>query len=90
MMNATWPLAIFSGDDDTLYLSCFGRDYVFAKRNIERLSRYRSVFSTGLRIEHNLPWYPSFVVFWVSPFRGRTHFFALKKELESFGYAVHE
>ena len=86
--NVTIPFARLSGDGNGLRLSCLGRDYVFLKSNIERLSRYRGMLSIGLHIEHTVPLYPKFVVFWVSalPWGGR--FLVLKEKLESAGYSV--
>jgi hypothetical protein len=85
------PFAVLSGDRNALRLSCFGRDYVFHKTTMERLSRYRGLVSLGLRIEHTVPIFPSFVVFWDSPFAwSRAPFARLKEKLESLGYTVHE
>jgi hypothetical protein len=88
--NVTMPFAVISGDRNALRLSCFGRDYVFHKTTIERLSRYRGLFSLGLRIEHTVPVFPSFMVFWVSIAWSRKSFARLKEKLESLGYTVHE
>src|SRR5438045_584648 len=84
------PYAILSGYRDALRLSCFGREYVFPKSNIESLSKQRLLFATGLRIKHTVPTYPQFALFGVSALPWSTHFSALKKELESLGYTVWE
>jgi hypothetical protein len=89
-LGASWPLAILSGDGDASRLSCFGREYVFLRSNIESLSKQRGMFSIGLRIKHTVPTYPQFVVFWVPPFPRSARFSSLKKELESLGYTVWE
>lgn len=87
--NASMPLATLSGDQHALKLSCLGRDYVFLKSRIERLSRHRGIFSVGLRIEHHEESLPQFVVFWASAFFFWTWgFFLLKTRLESLGYEV--
>ena len=86
-MNVTIPYARLSGDGNSLRLSCSGRDHVFHSSNIESLSRYR-MFSIGLRIEHTVPTYPRFVVFWVSPFPWGRGFSMLKEKLERLGYSV--
>ena len=86
--NVTIPFARLSGDRNALRLSCFRRDYVFDTSNIEGLSRHRGLFSIGLRIEHTVPLYPKFVVFWVSSFPWGRRFLTLKGELERLGYRV--
>jgi hypothetical protein len=48
------------------------------------LSRYRGFTSSGLQIEHTVPRYPRFMLFWTFSFD------ALKAELESLGYAVRD
>jgi len=50
----------------------------------------RGLFSLGLRIEHTVPVFPSFVVFWISFAWSRAPFARLKEKLESLGYTVHE
>jgi hypothetical protein len=87
--NVTAPFAILSGDRNALRLSCFRRDYVFHRSCILGLSRFHGMFSIGLRIEHTVPTYPGFVVFWVSMFPWSRRFSVLKEELERHGYQVH-
>lgn len=87
-LNTTCDLVTLSADAGSLKLSCFGREYVFPKQRIERLSRHRGIFSVGLRIEHNVEWYPEFVVFWVSIFPWTSWFQKLKVQLEELGYTV--
>ena len=86
--NASYPFATLSADTQTIRLSCLGRDYVFAKRTIQRLSRHRGLFSIGLRIEHTEPSHPQFVIFWASLFFWDSGFQVLKRQLESLGYAI--
>ena len=88
--NAAMPFAVLSGDCNALRLSCFGRDYVFHKTTIGRLSRYSGIFSVGLRIEHRVSLFPSFMVFWVSLAWSNAPFVSLKEKLESLGYMVNE
>jgi hypothetical protein len=83
LMNATYPFAALLVDGDMLRLSCLGRQYAFAKDSVE-LSRYRGLFSVGLRIEHNLSIYPRFIVFWVGSFSD------LKRKLEGLEYTVRD
>jgi hypothetical protein len=80
--SATWPFAKLTVDDAELALSCLTQTWIFPKSSIQRLRKFRGAFSTGLRIEHSLTRYPSFVVFWT--FR----FDELKRELEQRGHAV--
>ena len=80
--NVTIPFARLSGDREALRLSCFRQDYVFDRSTIESLSRYRAMFSVGLRIEHTVALYPKFVVFWVSVLPWSKRFLTLKEELE--------
>ena len=84
--NITAPFAVLSGDSNALCLSCFRRDYVFHRSCILGLSKFRGMFSIGLRIEHTVPTYPGFVVFWVSMFPWSIRFSMLKEELERHGY----
>ena len=86
--NATFPFATLSADGNALKLSCFGSDYDFPKSKIQKLSRYRGIFSVGLRIEHNDDSFPKFVVFWASVFFWTRRFQILKRQLEALGYAV--
>jgi hypothetical protein len=86
--NVSAPFAVLSGDGNALRLSCFRRDYVFDKSCILDLSRFRGMFSVGLRIEHTVPTYPEFVVFWVSMFPWSRRFSVFKEELERHGYQV--
>jgi len=88
-LNATIPFATLSGTKEALQISCMGREYVFPKKSIQSLSRHRSLFSLGLRIEHNEKSLPQFVVFWTSAFFFWSwRFSLLKTRLESLGYEV--
>ena len=40
------------------------RRYRFALDQISNIHRYRSGLSVGLKIEHSVSEYPSFIVFW--------------------------
>jgi hypothetical protein len=82
-INATWPLAQLSADRDAIALRCLFK-FTFPRQKIARLSRYRLFFSTGLQIEHTVPRYPRFMVFWAFSFK------RLKVELEALGYTVHD
>ncbi len=67
-----------------------GRDYVFPRDSIRRLSRHRRIFSTGLRIEHQVESAPEFVVFWTSLCFWTFKFDVLKLQLGRLGYEVQD
>ncbi len=87
-LNASWPFAELSADSESLRLSCLGREYVFPRDAIRRLSRHRGIFSVGLRIEHREPSAPEFIVFWASVFFWTAGFGKLKEQLEKLGYEI--
>ena len=80
--NASWPFASLLVSDSALTLSCFGKQWVFPKESVSRLSKYSGFFSSGLRIEHKVPDYNPFIVFWTFRFR------SLADELLQRGYTV--
>jgi hypothetical protein len=81
LVNATWPFARLSADRDAVALRCLFK-FTFPRDRITRLSRYRGFISTGLQIEHTVPRYPEFMLFWTFSFD------ELKCELEGLGYRV--
>jgi hypothetical protein len=81
--NATWPLARLSADRDAIALRCLFK-LTFPSNGITRLSRYRGFISTGLQIEHTVPRYPGFILFWTF------NFDTLKRELEALSYTVYD
>lgn len=80
--SATWPFATLKAEPQSLDFSFVGNTITIPKSELVRLSRYNSLFATGLRIEHALPGAPSFIVFW--PF----DFAKLKDNLVKLGYDV--
>jgi hypothetical protein len=80
--NATWPFATLYLYESELHLRFFYKDYKFPKTSIQRLRRHHGIFSAGLRIEHSVPSYPRFLVFWTFAFQ------KLKTELQRPGYEV--
>ncbi len=82
-INATWPLARLSADRDAIALRCLFK-FRFPRDRVTRLSRYRGFISTGLQIEHTVPRYPGFMLFWTF------NFDMLKAELEALGYTVRD
>jgi hypothetical protein len=81
--RSSWPFARLSATREDVSVRCLF-NYIFPKRSIRRLSRHHGLFSTGLRIEHDIPRYSSFFVFWTFDFE------TLKRELEALGYEVHD
>lgn len=90
MGNISAPYAELSVYRGALRLSCIGQDYAFPKETIVALTRYRGLFSIGLRIHHSVPLYPSLMVFWVSMAFRRSRYAKLKERLEAFGYEVED
>jgi hypothetical protein len=82
--NAVWPFAALTAEPQSLAFSLFGNKITIPKSELVRLSRYNSLFATGLRIEHALPAAPSFIVFWPIDFA------KLKDNLVKLGYDVLE
>jgi hypothetical protein len=81
LFNASWPFARLSATRDAIALRC-GFKFTFPRDAIRRLSRHDGAFSTGLRIEHDVPGYPAFFVFWT--FRFET----LSAQLQALGYEI--
>lgn len=68
VFNATIPFATLIATSDWISISIIGREYRFHRRDIRSLSKYSSLYSTGLRIEHKQRDYPELVVFWTLNF----------------------
>jgi hypothetical protein len=86
--KASWPLAELEVFLHAIKLSCLGEEFVFPRESIVSLSRYRGLFSVGIRIRHSVPLYPNFVIFWVCLVFQRTRFKRFKERVEAFGYEV--
>jgi hypothetical protein len=80
--SCTWPFARMEVRPDRIIVSIFWKKYVFPRSAIRCLRRFRGVISTGIKIEHDNPKAPRFVVFW--PVR----FTVLTNDLETLGYHV--
>ncbi|MEQ1696463.1 MAG: hypothetical protein ABL901_11545 [Hyphomicrobiaceae bacterium] len=78
---ATWPFGVLAADDTSIELSVISKK-AFPKADIVRLSPYRNMLGTGLRIEHTVKSETSFIVFWPLDFDG------LKANLIRLGYNV--
>jgi hypothetical protein len=80
--NATWPFAKLAVRLDALVLDVALSHYEFPRDSIQRLRRYRGLWSLGLVIEHTLmdPDVPWLVIFWVTDYE------ALRAALEREGY----
>jgi hypothetical protein len=64
-MNASSPFARLSADRDAIVLRCLFK-FTFPRDRITRLSIYRGLLSFGLLVEHPVPRYPGFMLFWTS------------------------
>jgi hypothetical protein len=81
-LNATWPFGTLQIHHDRLVLSTLFRRYTFLRESIVALSVFSGLFSRGLRIEHSVPDYPRFIVFWSS------HMSRLQQRLGEAGYVL--
>lgn len=89
-MNVSFPFAKLSVYRNGLFISCLGETYTFPKTRVLALSEYRGLFSVGLHVDHNVPAYPRFVVFWIGTFFKKSHFASLRERLQGFQYDVSE
>ena len=64
--NATAPFGSLEIHHDRLVLHTITRALTFPRESITALSVFSGFFSSGLRIQHHIPSYPRFVVFWSS------------------------
>lgn len=83
-LNVTVPFVFIRVTGSEIQMRCFWKKWIFPKSSIRRLSKHRGVFSTGLRIEHDVESYTPFIVFWTAEFKH------LKNNLEKIGYLVSE
>src|SRR5437868_14694966 len=81
-LNASWPFGTLEIHRDQVVLHTFWRSYTFPRSSIVLLSVFSGFFSRGLRIEHSIPTYPRFVVFW-SP-----HMSRLQQRLTEVGFGI--
>jgi hypothetical protein len=81
-LNATWPFGTLEIHYDRLVLKTLFRRYTFLQESIVALSIFSGLFSRGLHIEHSVPGYPRFVVFWSS------HMSRLQQRLAEAGYVL--
>lgn len=77
-VNYTWPFERLTVSSDGLILS----ETKIPRENIEKLSTYDGIFSTGLRIDRKSN--KELLVFWTFNFR------ALKDALLKAGYSIQE
>jgi|GEM_PF-1324220 len=81
--NASWPFGSIELRSGQLALHCITRRLVFPVSAVTGISIYYGMFSIGLRIEHTVPDYPRFVVFWT-----RNHD-ELIQRLKDAGFPIH-
>jgi hypothetical protein len=62
--NASWPFGSVEVRSGQLVLYCITRRLLFPVAAVANISVYHGFFSVGVRIEHTIPDYPRFVVFW--------------------------
>jgi hypothetical protein len=62
--NASWPLGSLEVRSGQLALCTITRRLVFPVTSVTAISTYYGMFSVGIRIEHTVPEYPRFIVFW--------------------------
>src|SRR4051812_25052996 len=67
--NATVPFVALTATRSELQLDYPGGKFVFPRKTVNILSRHRSFFCNGVRIEHTLPEHPEFIVFWTFHFK---------------------
>jgi hypothetical protein len=79
--NLTWPFVTLTADSRSIRLGGVVR-FEIPKTSLVALVRHRGFFSTGLRIEHDAPKAPAFIVFWTFNYDD------LADNLRAFGYTV--
>jgi hypothetical protein len=83
-LNGTWPFGRLEIHDDRLVLNTLFRHYTFPHDSIVSLSIFSGFFSRGIRIEHSVPAYPRFIVFW------SFHVSRLRECLSEDGFVVYD
>ena len=86
--NSSWPFATLTLTPDRMTLQGGGRVWVFAKYEIVRLTKHRGWLSVGLRIQHDKPELPEFLVFWVTCLPFGNGFEKFSEQARSLGYTV--
>jgi hypothetical protein len=82
LFNASWPFARLTATKEKICLQVFSRKYEIDKSAINKLKKYKGIFSTGLKIEHQNHEIPGRLIFWTFSFK------KLKLVLEQMGYKV--
>jgi hypothetical protein len=62
--NVTWPFATLLIYRDELVLRALFWRYTFPRNKIVQIVPYQVLLSPGIKIEHTIVEYPSFIVFW--------------------------
>ncbi len=68
-ISVSYPFVRLYITQSELAFHCFGRCVRIPKDSVQRISRWRGIFSTGIRIEHSINSVEPFVVFWTSNFQ---------------------
>jgi hypothetical protein len=83
-LNGTWPFGRLEIHHDRLILNTLFRRYTFPRDSIVSLSIFSGFFSRGIRVEHSVPTYPRFIVFW------SFHISRLRQRLSEAGFVVYD
>jgi hypothetical protein len=83
-LNGTWPFGRLESHHDRLVLNTLFHRYTFPRDSIVSLSICSGFLSRGMRIEHSIPAYPRFIVFW------SFHISRLRQRLSEASFAVHD
>ena len=62
--GATWPFAKLTVSEDEVELATGFGCYSFPPRSIVSLREHSRLFFRALRIEHTIPAYPAYILFW--------------------------
>ncbi len=66
-LNCTWPLAFLSFDSDHIKIGCrfsFTKKHTLAYADIQSVRLERILFFTRMRILHQSPQVPAYLLFW--------------------------
>jgi len=88
-LNFTWPFATLTVTADQLVIrvalvGIWSRTFTLNRAQINSIKRKRALWSVGIEINHSIPEYPPFILFWTFRYR------RLKHELECRGYELRD
>jgi hypothetical protein len=85
LMHGSWPFACLRADADSVDLRLFFRHYRLDRQDVVEFSRYRSMFTRGLRIVHRRDDLPKLLLFY-----SLEGYETLMQLLQKLGYTVKE